>query len=230
MNVQKSLRLLHKNHERQEVEKQRANDEVARLKKSVSTGINRSDYSKAGYRDASQAHKVSFPNNVSVDERKKQMSKLVEMGIAIPEAYRAEMAVAGDWHLVSEAQPALANVKKSEPNESKTGSLTKRKHINEKQDDSESDHSHIDKNKWGSTIKQYPGWHEDENLDLIAGTGLTSFNEQVPVKSEVKNEFEVDQNVMSQKGIAAEPKEMAGGINSVTFKKRKKKVKTYGQV
>lgn len=226
MNVQKSLRLLHKNHERQEREKQRAHDEVARLKTSVSTNISKSDYSKAGSRDAPQAQKLPTSKNVTVDERKKQMSKLVEMGIAIPEEYRAEMAMAGDWHVVSETQPGPANVIKTELKESKIGPLTKRKSANEKEDDSEPDYSHIDKNKWGSTIKQYPGWSEDENIDLISRTGLSSTNEQSPVKSEVKDELEEDQSANAQEDIAAEPKVVASSSNSVIFKKRKKKVKT----
>ena len=226
MNVQKSLRLLHKNHERQEIEKQRANDEVARLKKSVTTSNSRPEYSKDESRYAPQAQKLSKFNNATVTERKKQMAKLVEMGVAVPEEYRAELAMAGDWRAVSEAQPGLASVNNSEVDESKTSSLTKRKHTNEKQDAFESDYNDTGKNKWGSTIKQYPGWHEDEDIDLITGTELSLVNEAAPVQPKVKNEIEEDQTAIVQEGMAAEQTEVTGPNNSVMFKKRKKKVKT----
>ena len=243
MNVQKSLRSLHKDHERQEIEKQKASDEVARLKRTVSAGICKSEYPKTYSRNASQLQNLSTSNNGSINERKKQMSKLIEMGIAVPEEYRAEIAMAGDWHMVSEVQPEIINFTKSEPEENKITLLAKRKRDNTKPGEPDVGDGGTPNLKWGTTIKQYPGWYADGDDDVISSSRFSRENEDVPVKHDMKGENEAipikhemkgendkDNSPTVHESVAAEPEEAASASTAILFKKRGKKHKTRGSL
>ncbi|KAJ9647885.1 hypothetical protein H2199_001661 [Coniosporium tulheliwenetii] len=111
-NIQRSLRDLHRNHEREEREKQRAKDEVERLN-GVVAGAASSDppWKRKGAVPAAAPPKQATP-----EERKRQAAQLAEMGVAIPEEFRREMAMVGDWQVTAE-RPVFPGVKKEEEDE-----------------------------------------------------------------------------------------------------------------
>lgn len=108
------------------------------------------------------------------------MHQLAEMGVAIPDEFRGEMALAGEWKTVSE------KVIKEDKDEDESGlnatsgasavGVRKRKHEGDGDgdgDDEDEDGKGRDPPRfvsrgWGSAMKQYPGSQgEDEDLDAL---------------------------------------------------------------
>ncbi|KAF1814332.1 hypothetical protein P152DRAFT_413039, partial [Eremomyces bilateralis CBS 781.70] len=93
--IQRSLKSLHRTHERDAREKDRAKSEVARLDALVSGGAPSS--SKAEGVIGRTERDRERPRQATTEERKRQMAQLAEMGVAVPEEFRGEMAMAGEW-------------------------------------------------------------------------------------------------------------------------------------
>ncbi len=95
------------------------------------------------------------------------------MGVAIPEEYRGEMAMAGEWKTVSERAISGAE---DEYLDQKPGSLLNvgvRKRKFEGQEEEEAAGETVARKGWGSGTRSYPGDAEDDDLDaLLSGTGF----------------------------------------------------------
>lgn len=93
------------------------------------------------------------------------MAQLVEMGVAIPEEYRAEMALAGEWQTLSET--------KVESEGAKSIGVRKRKLEGEEDEEGNPIPEFVSRG-WGSRMKTYPGAQveeDDGDLDaLLAST------------------------------------------------------------
>ncbi|KAL9100250.1 MAG: hypothetical protein Q9163_004357 [Psora crenata] len=171
-NLQRFLRQLHQGHEREDREKQRARDEVDRL-----NGISSaSKTAKIGMK--SSAIPQSSPTNrqATPAERTKQLQQLAEMGIAVPDDFRKEMAMAGDWHTTAErvmydtSRKGVEIKKEDDGKESKEPMLNvgvqKRKY--EGQEDEEQAVEKVVRRGWGSTTRPYPGAAgEEHDLDAL---------------------------------------------------------------
>ena len=96
--------------------------------------------------------------------------QLAEMGVAIPEDFRREMAMAGDWQTMSE-RPIYEAVKKEEDDqdEKSTGmSIGVRKRKYEGQDEEDEAGETVVRRGWGSTIRTLPGaGNEEDDLDTL---------------------------------------------------------------
>ena len=93
-------------------------------------------------------------------ERKRQMAQLADMGIAIPEEYRGEMAMAGNWRVVSQKE-----IRDPEPDVPLGVGVRKRKYEGEEEEEEEEEEEAGAtgvKRGWGSTLKNFPG---DQALD-----------------------------------------------------------------
>ena len=118
----------------------------------------------------------SGPRQATPAERKAQLAQLAAMGVAVPEDFRREMAMAGDWQTVSE-KLVYEDVKKEEDTEdvkpaSSTGDSSKinigvRKRNFEGQDEEEEAGEKVVRKGWGSTIRAYPGTSQDPDLDAL---------------------------------------------------------------
>lgn len=91
--LKRSLRDLHRNHEREERDKERAQREIARL-----NGVVPGSSASAS---TSQSH-IKYqppPTTAGSSEAnlKKQREQLAELGVAIPSDFRPEMAMPGEW-------------------------------------------------------------------------------------------------------------------------------------
>ena len=104
-------------------------------------------------------------------DRKRQLAQLAEMGVAIPEDFRREMAMAGDWETTSEALVYENDfMKKEEPEDVKPGGLNVgvRKRKFEGQEEEEEAGEAVVRKGWGSTIRAYPGPGDDDgDLDTL---------------------------------------------------------------
>jgi hypothetical protein len=154
-NIQRSLRDIHKRTEREDREKQRAKDEVARLNGLVSGKQQPIISVASGSQPAAPKLKSTAPSApASVAERKRQMEQLAAMGVAIPEEYRRDMSIQGEWATVAE-RPVYSRPIKStsddEDDDTKAFGVRKRKL------EDEEDKLNLAPKAWGSRLKSYPG-------------------------------------------------------------------------
>ena len=136
------------------------------------------------------------PRQATVEERKQQMAQLAELGVAIPEEYQKEMALAGEWQIVAEHDPPRHTKEEvnddddEEADQSDDDDPDAKKKKKTKKDDvriridpkrkrpgdgsqSEGEAERVKKGPWGSRIKTYsnPQAGEDDELDrLLAST------------------------------------------------------------
>lgn len=103
-----------------------------------------------------------------MEERKKQIAQLADMGVAIPQEFRADMALAGEWETLSETK-----IESAEGLEGAARSIgvRKRKHEGDEEEDEHAPEP-LERKGWGSRMKTYPGAQgDDEDLDaLLAST------------------------------------------------------------
>ena len=170
--IQRSLRELHKNKERDEREKQRAQNEVARLKRLAGE----KESPQPGSSSNVVKSKPSFTSTAAkatADDRRRQMEQLAAMGVAVPEDYKRDMAIVSEWKTVSETPIYSPNAPiKGEDEEGKAvGAFGVRKR---KLDDEEAEVEHAaaraSRKNWGSTLKAYPGAQkveEEDDIDVL---------------------------------------------------------------
>lgn len=157
------------------------------------------------------------------------MAQLAEMGVAIPETYRGDMSMAGDWQTVSEK--VIRPEGEGEDGEKmSTPGVRKRKHdedVDEEEEEAKQEAERFVSKGWGSRTRRYPGAEDgDEDLDaLLASTtelkktkdsGAKDTPAQDTAQEEVKKEAE------SSNGAPIKEEPSDGGAG-VVFKKRKPK-------
>ena len=106
---------------------------------------------------------------VSAEEQKKQLAQLVEMGVAIPQEFRGQMALAGDWEIISQSvKPSrfLGEDGHEDKVDGKIALDSKRKG-RDVEDDEDGEDAPKRRKGWGSSIKTYPGI-ETDGQDLEA--------------------------------------------------------------
>ncbi|KIW06837.1 uncharacterized protein PV09_02517 [Verruconis gallopava] len=202
-NIQKSLRGLHKEKEQEERQKQRAKDEVARLNGVVGGGSSSTSNSTTAPSKASGFKEA--PRQATLEERKRQMQQLADMGVAIPEEFRREMAMAGDWQTIKVTRIEQAKPKENGSEDTKEGvAFGIRKRRFEDQEEEEAilgtgDAAAPRKNRnWGNRMKAFPGSKkvDDEDIDALLGS--------VTVKRDLKKE--ADEADDASATVAADPK------------------------
>ncbi|OJJ94869.1 hypothetical protein ASPACDRAFT_48318 [Aspergillus aculeatus ATCC 16872] len=218
-NLKRFLRDIHRNNEQQQRESQRAKSEVERLRQTVA-GLN--DPSKGG--DAAGApwrqRETPKPQErpVSMEERKRQMAQLAEMGVAIPDEFRGEMALAGTWQTVSEK--VIDSGEEGGSTAGRSVGVRKRKleggnggagdaDVDEEEAEAKREAERFVSKGWGSSVRRYPGAKEnDTDLDAL----LASTREIKRVKpSDVKAEADVDANPRTQQDAAHAGKQSTKG-------------------
>lgn len=172
------------------------------------------------------------------------MAQLADMGVTIPEEYRRDMALAGEWQTVSERKITPAEDEDPESSRLNVG-IRKRKHEG---DEDEEEAKGFDTNMrkgWGSATRHYPtAAMEDDDLDaLLAKTKDIQRKDHVhsetkvepegregvestvtittPESTETVKKEEPDENDTSKAlGQQSAPQE---ALHGVVFKKRKNK-------
>jgi hypothetical protein len=237
--LKRFLRDLHRGHEREEREKERAKQEIARLNGVVSGS---SSSSAAGPSRPAPRTQPSAPSEASL---KKQREQLAEMGVAMPSAFRPEMAMPGEWTVTN-----VRVIEKEEENgeakvEARANGVRKREATEDEKEEENAMQGLFKKpRRWGRDSKAMP--QEDHELDaLLSGSTFTpravkdeTVKEEEEDTKDVKKE-EDDDNVAPNKEeetptvkteapdveplIKPEPEEAESGVQTVVFKKRKPK-------
>lgn len=162
--LKRFLRQIHNDNEQKQRDSQRAKSEVERLRQAVS-GETSTDKDNAKGKAPPAPKFTERP--ASLEERKKQMAQLVAMGVAVPQEFRADMALAGDWETTSETR---IEVKQGLEGPTRSVGIRKRKLEGEEEGDEHAPEPIVNKG-WGSRMRQYPGAQEEEGLDdLFAST------------------------------------------------------------
>ena len=178
-NIKRFIRDLHRGHEKDEREKQKAKNEVERLNGVVSGApTSASGSGEAPWKRTSMIP-LSNPGSrqATPAERKAQLAQLAAMGVAVPEDFRREMAMAGDWETVSETSVYEEVIKKEEDTKDVKSAVLRdgpsqlnigvRKRKYEGQEEEEEAGEKVMRKGWGSTTKAYPGSNSDMDLDAL---------------------------------------------------------------
>ncbi|KFA60465.1 hypothetical protein S40285_08086 [Stachybotrys chlorohalonatus IBT 40285] len=246
--LKRFLRDLHRGHEREEREKDRAKQEIARLNGVVGSSSSTSSSAAAGT-SRGAASTSSKPAVATEAQLKKQREQLAELGIAVPTTIRPEMAIAGEWTVTNtrvidggdDAQP------KEEKLEARATGVRKRELPEEKKEEEEVLQGLFKKpRRWGRDSKMMPQ-EGDAELDALLSGSLAPMKrttspkvEDTEVKAE-KPEVKDEQDVVKEEPDDASPKLTTVGdhsagadvavktedsephVSSVVFKKRKPK-------
>ncbi|KAL4932140.1 putative formin binding protein [Aspergillus undulatus] len=229
-NLKRFLREIHRDNERSQRDSQRAKDEVERLKSSVTGGGgNTQSQSQSWKKNTPAAAAAPAPMRpASVEERKRQMAQLAEMGVAIPEAYRGDMALAGDWETVSETVVRP----EGEEGEEKQGTLGVRKRkagadIDEEEEEAKKEAERFVSQGWGSRTRRYPGAKDepDEDLDaLLASTKEVKKKDSGTAEGKDTTDGKEDKTEeVKEEGPGIEAPAQEEEPSGVVFKKRKPK-------
>lgn len=234
-NIQRSLRDLHKGHERGERDKQRAQDEIARLngiisgpgKRSEETQVNSAQRSSAGIakRSPTFSSRSQQPRQATAQDRKQQIEQLAALGVAVPEQYKKDAAMVGQWETVSinEVRPAARTVKSEnedmkpslDPRKISIG-VRKRKHVDEAGLEEEVEEPTAPERKeqrWGSGLRKF---QPTQAVDFDA---LMKVKTEEPDASDARETEPGDNAAKSTDGLQA-------AVDApVLFKKRKAKAR-----
>ncbi|KAF4458079.1 hypothetical protein F53441_87 [Fusarium austroafricanum] len=235
--LKRFLRDLHRNHEREEREKDRAKQEVARL-----TGVVSGSSSAAGPSRLTPRAQPSAPSEASL---KKQREQLAAMGVAMPSDFRPEMAMPGEW-TVTNTRIIETNTGENEEAkvEARANGVRKREVTEDEKEEEDAVRGLFKKpRRWGRDSKAMPQ-QEDQELDaLLSGSTFTPRTVKEEVKEEVEDTKDVkkedaatpDTEVKAEDApdvkteapaeplIKPEPEEAESGVQTVVFKKRKPK-------
>ncbi|MCJ1286263.1 hypothetical protein MMC26_005608 [Xylographa opegraphella] len=183
-NVKRFLRDLHRGNERDEREKQRAKDEVARLNGEPGSSKGNGPRDFPSRRTAPAVASGAGLRQLTPAEYQQQMAKLAELGVAVPDEYRKEVAMAGDWQVMSETL-VHDRVKKEEEddNDVKPNGLNVgiRKRKLEGQEDEEEAVEPTARRVWGSSLRTFPGTTDDDGeLDALLSKTSTNLRGEGP--------------------------------------------------
>ncbi|KAF8542719.1 hypothetical protein BDD12DRAFT_678626, partial [Trichophaea hybrida] len=220
--LKRFLRDLHRDNERAISATENAKREVARLNALVSGSSSSSPVPTLAVAKPQQAKGERWGvanRELTAEEKKRQMQELEALGVAMPEAFRGDLALPGEWTTVSveEAkapltekellQKELAEVSQKEKEEAER----KRKWDELDEDDKEIRSFKIQE-------RTYPGTRDDEEVDVAAlfakkGKGKAKSPPGIATKVEESEDRTVD--------VKKEDEPPAG--EGVVFKKRKVK-------
>ncbi|KAK2775043.1 u1 zinc finger domain-containing protein [Colletotrichum kahawae] len=159
--LKRFLRDLHRGHEQEERDKDRARREIERLK-GVASGSPSSSTSFAKPGSSSSAP-APAPGGTEA-ARKRQMEQLAEMGVSIPTEFRGDMAMAGEW-TVTATKVVDEDAVKEKPVEAKAIGVRKREQTEEEKEEEDAVRGLFKKpRKWGG-MRAMP--EDDKELDAL---------------------------------------------------------------
>ncbi|KAH7114471.1 hypothetical protein B0J11DRAFT_496969 [Dendryphion nanum] len=242
-NIQRSLRGLHREKAAEDRQQQRAKDEIARLNGLVPGSASDASAGAGANAPGGDIRVGATPTftkgsgqQATLEDRKRQAHELAAMGVAVPEQMRAELALVGDWQVVSqkivggEEKPLNTGIRKRKVDEEEQEALAAGEIITKKKG-------------WGNTFKSFPGkmgGADDEVESLFKKVKKPAIKTEVEpeIKAEpiVKEESELkDEEQCATSSVldiptkeeadataAAIKTEEEASVPAVVFKKRKK--------
>ncbi|OAA80761.1 Zinc finger, U1-C type [Akanthomyces lecanii RCEF 1005] len=245
--VKRSLRDLHRSHDRDERDKERAKREIDRLNGVVPSGSSHTSGgagSSSSHQPASGSSRPAPPPVTSEASLKRQREQLAELGVAVPSSFRPEMAMPGEWTVtntrVIETRPSGDEAKV----EARASGVRKREENEEEKEQEEAMRGLFKKPKrWGRLDSRAMPEDQEAELDALLSGSLVkkqSADDGVAKGEGVKEESKADDgaDVKLEPAVKEEePDTAAGGITetaaksedadptvgAIVFKKRKPK-------
>lgn len=183
-NLKRSLRDLHRGHEREQRDKDRAKQEIERLN-GVVPG-NSSDNAKPAATIPTPAGGSHQTGPASVAQLQKQREQLAAMGIEMPSELRPEMAMAGQWTVTSTKiiEAPTQSDDDSSKAEARANGVRKREVTEEEKEEEDAMRGLFKKpKKWGRDTKTMPA-DEDKELDALLSGSFVKKEEPDHVKKE----------------------------------------------
>jgi hypothetical protein len=170
-NLKRFLRDLHRGHEKDEKDKERAKAEVARLN-GISSGSGPGGPGVATSSGFGRGPTPSIPKaQATPAQRKQQLAQLAEMGVAIPDEFRPDMAMVGQWQVTSER--IIESDGKKKPDSLALG-VRKREVGDEDEEELEAK-----RRRWGSAYRSHPTEEDDGDLDALLSNATRKGAESV---------------------------------------------------
>jgi len=197
-NLKRFLRDLHRGHEKDERDKEKAKAEVARLNGLVAGGGAAGASSSTGF--GVESSYATPKAKATPAQRKQQLAQLAEMGVSIPDEFRPDMAMAGDWQVTSEHVIEGDSEKHPE-----AVALGVRKREREKAAEEEDEEAlEAKKKRWGSAYRTHPTADDDGDLDALLSSAPRK--EKGPMaKPEVDVTKSEDQEVVKEEFASVDP-------------------------
>ncbi|GJC98881.1 U1 zinc finger protein [Colletotrichum higginsianum] len=195
--LKRFLRDLHRGHEQEEREKERAKREVERLK-GIAPGSSASAFSAPSFPRPGGSSGAPAPSSAEA-QRKQQMEQLAGLGVSIPTAFRGDMAMAGEW-TVTATKVIDPDAPREKPVEAKAVGVRKRERTDEEKEEEEAVRGLFKKRKgWGST-RMMP--EDDGDLDalLSSNTLLRAVKKEEeeevgePAEADAKGDVKAEEN------------------------------------
>jgi len=187
------------------------------------------------------APNVALSGPAAEQHRKRQMEQLASMGVVIPDEYRRDMSLAGEWSTVSE-RPVYLNKRqddiKGENEDGDTDGVASSFGVRKRKLDEDEEAAEAAKARnWGSSLKSYPGSRvktDDEDIDaLLTQSAVKKEAIKEDLKDAVGTGMKEEEPAVASGSLSAIPdindpapevkREGAGDAPPVVFKKRKGK-------
>lgn len=181
--VKRALRDLHRGHEREEREKERAKREIERLNGVVSSdGSGSTSTANAGASSRTRPGAGAGPSSggggaggggpLSETERKRQAEQLASLGVSLPDEFRKDLAMAGDWQVTSTTIVTDTPADGSNPGGSARG-VHKRERTDEEIEEEKAIKGLFKKpRRWGRDPRTAAGDGGSADLDALLSGGL----------------------------------------------------------
>ncbi|KAF8867350.1 hypothetical protein BDZ45DRAFT_710298 [Acephala macrosclerotiorum] len=188
-NLKRFLRDLHRGHEQGEKDKERAKAEVARLNGLGTAGGSASSSSSGLGRGPTPA--APKPQATAAD-RKRQLQQLAELGVSVPDEFRPDMAMAGEWQVTSQRIIEEGDGEKK-PDAIALG--VRKRQVEEEEEEA----VEAKKKRWGSRFRAHPTKEDEGDLDALLSNvtrkgkePTTKTEADTEIKTEVKTETETE--------------------------------------
>ena len=195
--VKRSLRDLHRNADQKEREKDRAKREVDRLNGVVSGGGSSSSGPSSASRSAAKPTGGAYgapSQQVSQQDRQKQLEQLADLGVNIPTELRGDMAMVGEWTVT--ATKVIADPDQTQEDRDAaaaegraTGMKRERERTEEEKEQEDAIKGLFKKRKWGVGSKTAPA-EEDADLEALLNGPLITTKKEEAEPSRIKAEDE----------------------------------------
>lgn len=205
--VKRSLRELHRGKEAEDREKERARREIERLN-GVVAGSGSSSTSSSASRlnngNGTAAAGGSSSGVLSESERKRQAEQLALMGVSIPQEFRGDLAMAGEWTVTA---TTIVEERRGDE-EDKPGARARGVHKRDRTEEQKEEEKAVGglfkkPRRWGRDSRTLAG---DTDLDTLLSGGLTVKKpEQDAEEEEIKEEI-VEEQELPAKTISESPR------------------------
>lgn len=205
-NLKRFLRDLHRGHEKDEKDKERAKAEVARLN---GMGVGEGASSSSSGHGRGPAPSIPKPQATAAD-RKRQLAQLAEMGIDIPSEFRPDMALAGGWEVVSQ------RIIEDGDGEKKPDAIAlgvRKRQVEEEDEEA----VEAKKKRYGSRYRTHPIEQDQGDLDALLNNITRKGKEpalksetEIAIKEELKLESGTEISSSNNSGLGSEGQNPTG--------------------